>query len=50
MVDVEPADVSVAGPAEIVRLHVVISDCADRGWPRDEAILVVVAAGTVEIR
>ena len=49
VVDVKPADVSVAGPAEVVRLHVVIGDRADRRRPRDETILVVVPARIVEI-
>src|SRR2546423_241989 len=49
MVDVQPADVSVAGPAEIVSLHVMVGDCADRRWPRNETILVVMSAGVIEI-
>src|SRR5258705_8594664 len=49
MVDVQPTDVSVAGPAEIVRLHVMVGDCADRRGPRNETILVVMSAGVVEI-
>ena len=40
---------SVAGPAEVVGLHVMIGDRANRRGPRDKAIFVIVPAGVVEI-
>ena len=49
VVDVEPADVSVAGPAEVIRLHVMIGDRADWRGPRDETVFVVMAAIVVEV-
>ncbi|PYI60085.1 MAG: hypothetical protein DMC59_04040, partial [Verrucomicrobia bacterium] len=49
MVDVKPADMSIAGPAEVVRLHVVIGNRANRRGPRNKAVFVVVPAGGVEV-
>ena len=49
MVDVKPADMSIAGPAEVVRLDVVIGHCANRCGPHDKAVFVVVSAGVVEV-
>src|SRR5207249_5634276 len=40
---------SIAGPAEVVRLHVVIGNRANRRGPRNKAVFVVVPAGVIEI-
>ncbi len=49
VIDIEPADVSVARPAEVVRLHVMIGHRADGRRPRDETVLVVVPTVVVEV-
>src|SRR6266571_5235437 len=49
MVDVEPADMSVTGPAEVVGLHVMIGDRTNRRRPGNKAIFVIMPAGVVEV-
>ena len=49
MVDVEPADMSVTCPPEVVRLYVMVGNGTNRRGARYEAIFVVVTASTVEI-
>ena len=50
MIDVQPADVAVAGPAEVISLDVMIGDRADGRRTRNETILIVVPTGVVEVR
>ena len=46
---VEPSDVSVARPAEVIGLDVMIAHAADRRRPGDEIVLVVMAARAIEV-
>ena len=43
MREIQPADVAITGPAEVVGLDVMIAHIADRRRPSDEIILVVSA-------
>jgi len=47
--DIEPADVSVASPAEVLGLHVMILHFPDRFWPNDETVLIVMAIRAIKI-
>src|SRR6476659_99988 len=49
MGDVQPANVPIASPSEIVSLEVMIADIADRGRTSDEIVLVVMTFPAVEI-
>src|SRR5205085_4925125 len=49
VIDVEPANVSVAGPAEVIRLQIMIDHGADRRRPGDESVFVVVPAVVIEV-
>src|SRR5205823_958677 len=47
---VQPPDMSVSGPAEVIRLHIMIAYAADRRRARDEIVLIEVPLAAVEVR
>ena len=47
--DVQPADVPVARPAEVIGLDVMIAHRADRRGPGDEIVLVEVPLAPIEV-
>src|SRR5205085_7635558 len=49
VIDIEPADVTVAGPTQIVCLEVMIGHGADRRRPGDKSVLVVMATIVIEV-
>src|ERR1700730_10411993 len=49
MIDIEPADVSIAGPAEVICLDIMVADRADRCGACNKTVLVVMTAVVVEV-
>ena len=47
--NIEEADVAVARPAEVIRLHIVIAHRTDGRRPNDQSILVVMASGMIKV-